>query len=52
MTGVSMYKIFKNQPKKFLELISEHKKVAREKVNTQKFMALPYTSNEQVEFKL
>lgn len=38
--------------KKINQKIPEYKKIAREKVNTQKFTALPYTSNEQVEFKL
>ena len=39
----------KNSIRKLLELISEFNKVAGYKINTQKWLAFPYTNNEKSE---
>ena len=39
----------KDSTRKLLELISEYRKVAGYKINTQKFLAFLYTNNEKIE---
>ena len=39
----------KDTTRKLLELINEYSKVAGHKINTQKFLAFPYTNNEKIE---
>ena len=39
----------KDSTRKLLELINEYSKVARYKINTQKFLAFLYTNNEKTE---
>ena len=42
----------KDSTRKLLELINEYSKVARYKINTQKYLAFLYTNNEKKERKI